>query len=131
MLILAGLGFLFSVAWILANKGSRHWQKNWEKHMDLLEDYVTGPLYKTFSSNSSYSLATINLYLSYVISTCAFGLFFFEILEFCKKLNHIYKLFFYCVLIFFAVIGIITFMVNTKSYGSEKGEIHFDRKILY
>lgn len=130
LLILAGLGFLFSVAWILANKGSRHWQENWEKHMDLLEDYVTGPLHKTFSSNSSYSLATLNLCLSYVVCACAFGLFFYEIVEFCKKLNCSHRLFFYIILILFAAIGIITFMVNTKSYGSEEGEITFDRKIL-
>ncbi len=46
-MIIAGIGFIFSFAWHLANKGSKYWQENWENHLDLLEDDVTGPLYKT------------------------------------------------------------------------------------
>jgi hypothetical protein len=41
------LGFLFSLAWYLVNRGSASWQQNWEKHVDLLEDEIMGPLYKT------------------------------------------------------------------------------------
>ncbi|WP_442906362.1 RipA family octameric membrane protein [Halomonas sp. MES3-P3E] len=32
--------------WFCANRGSKFWQKNWEKHVGQLEDKVTGPLYK-------------------------------------------------------------------------------------
>jgi hypothetical protein len=45
--IFAGLGFIFTVAWWYVNKGSRFWQKNWEAHVDLLENLVQGPMYKT------------------------------------------------------------------------------------
>ncbi len=45
--ILACLGLVFSFAWYCVNRGSEKWQENWEKHVDMLEDYVTGPLYKT------------------------------------------------------------------------------------
>ncbi len=46
--VIAGcLGFLFSFAWFYVNKGSKYWQENWENHVDLIEDYVVGPLYKT------------------------------------------------------------------------------------
>jgi hypothetical protein len=45
--LIAGIGFVFTFAWHLANRGSKYWQENWENHLDLLEDNVTGPLYKT------------------------------------------------------------------------------------
>ena len=44
--ILACLGIVFSFGWFCVNKGSKQWQENWENHVDLLEDDVTGPLYK-------------------------------------------------------------------------------------
>lgn len=45
-LLLSCLGLVFSFSWLLANRGSKHWQENWENHVDMLEDPVTGPLYK-------------------------------------------------------------------------------------
>ena len=44
--ILACLGIVFSFGWFCVNKGSKKWQENWENHVDLLKDDVTGPLYK-------------------------------------------------------------------------------------
>jgi hypothetical protein len=41
------LGFVFSLAWYFVNRGSKAWQRNWELHVDLLEDEVMGPLYKS------------------------------------------------------------------------------------
>jgi len=46
-MVVASIGFVFTFAWYLANRGSKYWQENWENHLDLLEDAVTGPLYKT------------------------------------------------------------------------------------
>ena len=54
------LGLIFSLAWYLVNRGSGAWQRNWEAHVDLLEDDVVGPLYKTVLSrpnNSFWRLA--------------------------------------------------------------------------
>lgn len=45
--LVACLGFVFSVAWYFVNRGSKAWQRNWELHVDLLEDEVMGPLYKS------------------------------------------------------------------------------------
>jgi hypothetical protein len=45
--IIGCIGFLFTWAWFLVNRGSKYWQENWENHVDMLEDNVTGPLYKT------------------------------------------------------------------------------------
>lgn len=50
--ILASLGLVFSFAWVLVNRGSKFWQENWEKHVDMLEDKITGPLYKTVLSRN-------------------------------------------------------------------------------
>ena len=46
-LVVACIGLVFTFAWYLANRGNKYWQENWEAHLDLLEDKVTGPLYKT------------------------------------------------------------------------------------
>jgi peptidoglycan/LPS O-acetylase OafA/YrhL len=45
--VLSCIGFVFTFAWFQVNRGSKQWQANWEAHVDLLEDGVTGPLYKT------------------------------------------------------------------------------------
>ena len=45
---LSGMGFFFSVAWHMVNKGSKFWQKNWENHVSLLEKSEIGPLYDVF-----------------------------------------------------------------------------------
>lgn len=49
-ILLSCLGLVFSFAWLLANRGSKYWQENWENHVDMLEDAVTGPLYKVVLS---------------------------------------------------------------------------------
>ena len=46
----ACVGFLVTFAWLQVNRGSKRWQENWENHVDMLEDAVTGPLYKTVLS---------------------------------------------------------------------------------
>ncbi len=45
--IVGCIGLIFTWAWFLVNRGSKYWQENWENHVDLLEDEITGPLYKT------------------------------------------------------------------------------------
>lgn len=45
--VVSCVGFLFTFAWFQVNRGSKRWQENWENHVDMLEDKVTGPLYKT------------------------------------------------------------------------------------
>src|ERR1039458_6808242 len=45
--IVSCIGGLFTWAWVLVNKGSKLWQENWENHVDMLEDEIIGPLYKT------------------------------------------------------------------------------------
>lgn len=47
LLILSCLGVIFSVTWYFVNRASKFWQENWENHVNLLEDKIIGPLYKT------------------------------------------------------------------------------------
>jgi hypothetical protein len=63
------LGFLFSVAWLLVIKGSKRWQDNWEAHIDMLEDYISGPLYKTIycTNKTFFSVTGVNELLAVVV----------------------------------------------------------------
>jgi hypothetical protein len=45
--IITCIGFILSFAWYLVNKGSKYWQENWERHVDVLAEDVIGPLYRT------------------------------------------------------------------------------------
>jgi hypothetical protein len=50
--ILSCIGLIFTWAWFLVNRGSKFWQENWENHVDMLEDQIAGPLYKTIMHKS-------------------------------------------------------------------------------
>lgn len=65
ILALAILGVLTAYANILSAQGSRFWQRNWELHIDMLEDEFEGKLYKTvwIPKGTSYSVSKINLAL--------------------------------------------------------------------
>lgn len=80
MLIVICVGFILSNAWHYSNKGSKTWQRHWEKHLDLLEDPHTGPLYKTIFSPRTYSVSKINDIVSnaFRIAWLALGMDFFE-----------------------------------------------------
>lgn len=54
------IGIITSQAWVLINIGSKTWQRHWEIHVDLLEDKVTGPLYKVITTTKTYSVSKIN-----------------------------------------------------------------------
>jgi hypothetical protein len=64
--ILICIGFILSVAWLLTNIGSKSWQRNWEAHVDLLENAFTGPLYKTVYPEQTFSVSKINEIVSFV-----------------------------------------------------------------
>lgn len=51
-IILSCLGFVFSSAWFCVNRGSKFWQENWEKHVDMLENTTIGPLHKIVLSRN-------------------------------------------------------------------------------
>lgn len=52
-IVFSALGLMFSFGWYLVNRGSKFWQNNWERHVDLLEDMTLGPLYKVIATDGS------------------------------------------------------------------------------
>ncbi len=58
--VVANIGLVFTFAWHLGNRGSKYWQENWENHLELLEDKVTGPLYKTLLERPRSSATPIS-----------------------------------------------------------------------
>lgn len=49
--------------WLLLIRGSKFWQNNWERHVDELEDMVSGPLYKIYLADDlkpPYSVSKLN-----------------------------------------------------------------------
>lgn len=85
-LLFSALGLVFAFAWYLANRGSKFWQNNWERHVDLLEDITLGPLYKVVAVNSErnplisaeqFSVTKINQMLS-VFVTAVWSLLFIK-----------------------------------------------------
>ena len=68
--ILALIGLFSSFAWYHIELGSASWQKNWELHIDFLEDHVTGRLHKTIlgKENHFFSLSTILRHFIIVIA---------------------------------------------------------------
>jgi hypothetical protein len=110
-IILSCLGIVFSFAWVCVNRGSKYWQENWEKHVDALEDKVTGPLYKIVMSRnsinttkeklthlitgpSSISVSKINQIISIYVFILWLFLLFYSLPEFGIEKN--YKLVLCC-----------------------------------
>lgn len=58
LFLIESIGFIFSLGWWLVNKGSKHWQENWEAVIGQLEHDFTGDLMKTHikNNNKQYSL---------------------------------------------------------------------------
>lgn len=62
-------GAVLAVCWSIVNRASKSWQRNWEFHVDVLEDRVVGPLYKTtmfkgMAQPISYSISEANFWIS-------------------------------------------------------------------
>lgn len=127
--ILSFLGFFFSSLWLFTSKASKHWQENWENHIDLLEDKITGPLFKIYKLNSSFSVSKINIVVGWVVSTFAFGLYVFDLAEFCKTLVFISPIFMFICLILLTILGFVVTYFIVKGNAENSGKIEFDLKI--
>ncbi|MDQ6956034.1 MAG: hypothetical protein Q9M21_02440 [Mariprofundaceae bacterium] len=129
--ILACLGTVFSFGWVLVNRGSKFWQENWEKHVDVLEDKVTGPLYKIVMSRnkmekwdekvihlitgpSSISVSKINQVISLYVFLLWVCLLVYSLPEFSfeKSINP-----FYTILLLLSFGACILFLWLGRSYG--------------
>jgi hypothetical protein len=64
LVALSVLGALTAVANFLSARGSKFWQQNWERHIDMLEDDIEGRLHKTiWLTMTPFSVSRVNLTL--------------------------------------------------------------------
>jgi len=73
LVLIACIGLVFSVAWHCVNKGSKFWQENWENHVELLEDEVFGPLYKTFTQRPDNATNLSNAIADFFVAPKSFS----------------------------------------------------------
>jgi hypothetical protein len=128
--VLSCVGFVFSVAWLCVNRGSKHWQENWEKHVDMLEDEISGPLYKVVLTRgapkgwreigkhivtgpSPLSVSKINQLISLYVSLLWAVLVWYSLPEFSlqTKIN-----WFYFALISLSLLACATFFWLGRTY---------------
>jgi len=56
-------GTFTAFVWLLLLRGAKFWQNNWERHVDFLEDQISGALYKTYpvtKFDAPYSVSKLN-----------------------------------------------------------------------
>ena len=140
---LSGLGFFFSTAWHMVNKGSKFWQMNWETHVSLLEESEIGPLYDVYlnprktgsrlcpTKEFDFSVTKVNMWASTVISLISLFACIFCSIWLFKFSEHNFFSF-----IPSSIIGIITILVfifnqgnkNIKISESEESDINMIHK---
>jgi len=140
LLILSFLGLFFSLAWFFANKGSKYWQENWEKHVDLLEDDIIGPLYKTTLNykyskcdwinpltSYKYSVGKINQLISFSIVLLWAYIHIHQVIlmmnqkKFTSSIDYI-------VIVFFCFFLIIKLVFQTKSSDKKGGDFSLSKR---
>jgi hypothetical protein len=79
LLVISSIGLILSFAWYLVNRGSKYWLVNWERHVDILEEKITGPLYKRNHGHSEYKWYNLNQAYPFSVSriNCLISLYAF------------------------------------------------------
>ena len=78
---LSCIGTILSYAWWTTNRGSKAWQRHWEKHLDMLENQFMGPLYKTVAMKKTYSVSKSNEIVSFVFIIFWTGIGIYHLFE--------------------------------------------------
>jgi hypothetical protein len=111
-IVISAIGFFFSLGWYFVNRGSKHWQENWEQHVAFLEVEFQGPLFgyvknpkdpfsKLFKGYP-FSVSKINQILSIIMTVFWFGTFVFSIFlsfDYLYYFNDISENLFWCVFV--------------------------------
>lgn len=128
LIIISGLGLIFSLSWLLSNYASKHWQENWEHHIELLEPYITGDLYKIYEAQNSFSVTKINLSCSYAISTASLILFGYECFALVAKFNisNRQRVFICIIFVALMILFISLYMIFNQGNSDSKGSFKFD-----
>lgn len=125
LVVLSALGLFFCVSWYFASMASKHWQENWESHIDLLEDDITGPLFKTHSSEQSYSVSKIAITAGLVVSVCSYGLLVYEFMNMAKYRLHRSEVQAILTVTFAAFVVLCLFVYSRHIAGNQSGRRAF------
>ncbi|MFC2298294.1 MAG: hypothetical protein ACFNKM_07150 [Prevotella nigrescens] len=90
LLLLAALGYLLSLLWYMANRGSKFWQENWEAHIEELSTHLGVPIFgiikrrehsiRNLMQEYPFSVSKINQMVSLIIT-------FAWLLILCKEMG--------------------------------------------
>lgn len=138
--IVSTIGLVLSIAWYLANRGSKFWINNWETHVDYLENQKIGPLYKTVAGAKKfkfkklltaypYSVAKINQVIN-LYMVAVWLLLSAHTLSSYFGLNQPFKHFNVLVISLLNCVFIVILFCYTKSNFEGRAEVSFTRKIL-
>ncbi len=122
LLLLAALGFLLSLLWYMANRGSKFWQENWEAHIEELSTHLGIPIFGIIKSRKHsicnvmgqypFSVSKVNQMVSFLITIS-------WILIFIKELSAKIDMSFlkeHCWIIFIAIVPVIIFIIPIILY---------------
>lgn len=125
--------FFFCLAWTLMNKGSKFWQKNWERHVNKLEKVENIKLFSTYLTPDAddfnycplsfsaydYSVSKLVLATSNMLMIISLGIFLFYmallllkcdfVLDFIKSFYLDQKII-NCIVFFGICTGFVTFL---------------------
>ena len=100
-LFIAALGFLLSLLWYMANRGSKFWQENWEGHIEELSTYLGTPIFGIIKSckdpiykvtgHYPFSVSKVNQIVSLIITISWFLTFIKDALIFNENDKQIIK----------------------------------------
>ena len=94
--ILATLGFLITLAWSLANRGSKYWYESWESKINDLEENSQQPLFLPWKSPQEkfflyrsrlFSVSKIAIYVTDLIFLSWLSIFIKETFEYFNLLS--------------------------------------------
>lgn len=101
-IVIATIGFFFSLGWYYVNRGSKYWQENWEKHVDFLGQETFGPLFRYVISPKKnffkmaeefpFSVSRVNQLLSLIMTIFWFMAFLFSIFFSFEKMNFLFEI---------------------------------------
>lgn len=98
--LIAGIGFCFSLGWYFVNRGSKFWQENWEAHVSKLEIQEQGPLFSSvkipedkftkWNGHYSFSVSKVNQVLSMITTLIWTIMFIGSVLYTLNKTNDLH-----------------------------------------
>lgn len=139
LLFLASIGYLLSLLWYMANRGSKYWQENWEHNIEELSTYIGKPIFgiiKCPTQKSPYSdlmdaypfsLSKVNQMVSIIITASWIIVFIKELYALdlgCScQCEWIFKVF-----IGFILICLSKYIINKCKGFSAKTQINGENK---